>query len=267
MGEVYRARDTRLGREVAIKVLPDDVARDAERLARFEREAKSLAALNHPNVATLYSFEQHGEAPLLVMELVEGPTLADRIARGPIPLPQAVPLFLAIADGLEAAHERGVIHRDLKPANIKIAADGEGSTVSALPARVKILDFGLAKAMVDDAQASDPALSHSPTLTLAATQRGQILGTAAYMSPEQASGKPVDKRADVWAFGACLYEALTGRRAFAGDDAPNTLGGPARSGGLWRAAGGLPARDPPLAREVPGARPPRAAARPRRCEA
>jgi serine/threonine protein kinase/Tol biopolymer transport system component len=213
MGEVYRARDTQLGREVAIKLLLDEVADDADRLARFEREARTLASLNHPNIATLHGFDRDGSTRFLVMELVEGETLADRISRGALPLDEALRVFLEIAIGLEAAHERGVVHRDLKPANIKAADEGA----------VKILDFGLAKALAEESDASDPALSHSPTLTLAATQRGEILGTAAYMSPEQASGKPVDKRTDVWAFGVCLYEALTGRRAFDAEDAPNTL--------------------------------------------
>ena len=219
MGEVYRARDTRLGREVAIKLILAEVARDAERLSRFEREARVLASLNHPRIATLHGFESEGDTRFLVMELVEGETLADRIARGPLPVDEAVALFLQIAEGLEAAHEKGVVHRDLKPANVKVS-EGGGSG-----ARVKILDFGLAKAMApaDAARGSDPALSASPTMTLAATMRGEILGTAAYMSPEQASGKVVDKRADIWAFGVCLYEALTGRRPFHGEDAANTL--------------------------------------------
>jgi serine/threonine protein kinase len=178
MGEVYRAKDTKLGREVAIKLLLEEVSTDTERMARFEREARVLASLNHPGIATLYGFEHEGDTSFLVMELVEGDTLADRISRGAIPLDDAVALFTQIADGLEAAHERGVIHRDLKPANIKLGAEDS-------PA-VKILDFGLAKAMSSDDDAADPALSQSPTLTLAATQRGQILGTAAYMSPERA---------------------------------------------------------------------------------
>ena len=214
MGEVYRAKDTKLGREVAIKLLLDEVSQDAERLARFEREARVLASLNHNNIATLHGFEKEGDTSFLVMELVEGETLADRIKRGAIPVDEALALFLQIAEGLEAAHEKGVIHRDLKPANIKVSEDG----------KVKILDFGLAKAMAVDTGESDAAsMSMSPTLTLAATQRGEILGTAAYMSPEQASGKAVDKRTDIWAFGACLYEALTGERAFHAEDAPNTL--------------------------------------------
>ena len=219
MGEVYRAKDTKLGREVAIKLLLEEVSADPERMARFEREARVLASLNHSNVATLYGFEKEGDTSFLVMELVEGDTLADRIARGPIPVEEAIPLFLQIAEGLEAAHEQGVIHRDLKPANIKVGADGSSASAS----HAKILDFGLAKAMAPEVEASDSAMSMSPTLTLAATQRGEILGTAAYMSPEQARGLPVDKRADVWAFGVCLFEALTGERIFSGEDASVSL--------------------------------------------
>ncbi|MDX1382548.1 MAG: serine/threonine-protein kinase, partial [Thermoanaerobaculia bacterium] len=232
MGEVYRAKDRTLGREVAVKLLLDEVAADPERLARFEREARVLASLNHPNLATLHGFftaapvadgggpepQESGEVPFLVMELVEGETLADRIARGPIPLAEAIPIFVQIADGLEAAHRAGVIHRDLKPANVKLSMAGAASAGG-----VKILDFGLAKAMASGAE-SDP--SESPTITqvasYAATRQGQILGTAAYMSPEQAKGRELDRRADVWALGVCLYEALTGRRAFQADDAADT---------------------------------------------
>ena len=213
MGEVYRARDTKLGREVAIKILPEAVASHPERLARFEREAKVLASLNHPNIATLHGFESDAETNFLVMELVDGETLADRLDQGAIPVDEALRYFIEIAEGLESAHDKGVVHRDLKPANIKASDDGH----------VKILDFGLAKALVPDAASGDAAQSESPTLTHMATQRGEILGTAAYMSPEQARGKPVDKRADVWAFGCCLYEALSGRRPFQGEDAAQTL--------------------------------------------
>ena len=212
MGEVYRARDSRLGREVAIKVLPAAFAEDDERLARFEREAKSLATFNHPNIATIHGFESEGEISFLVMELVDGEDLSERIARGPIPMDEAISLFLQIAEGLEAAHEKGIVHRDLKPANIKVNADG----------RVKILDFGLAKAL--ERPAADKAdLSQSPTMTAVATMGGEIIGTAAYMSPEQASGKAVDRRTDIWSFGVCLYEALTGSRAFEGDHTASTL--------------------------------------------
>jgi serine/threonine protein kinase len=242
MGEVYRARDTKLGREVAIKLLLDDVSADPERLARFEREARVLASLNHNNIATLYGFEKDGDTSFLVMEVVEGETLADRIARGPIAVHDALPLFLQIAEGLEAAHEKGVIHRDLKPANIKVSDDGASSSN-----RVKILDFGLAKAIAPEVERGDSAMSMSPTLTLAATQRGEILGTAAYMSPEQASGKPIDKRTDVWAFGVCLYEALTGRRTFQADDAPNVLAAVLRDEVKWA---DLPANVPAAIRRL-----------------
>jgi Tol biopolymer transport system component len=212
MGEVYRATDTNLKRAVAIKVLPASVAGDAERLARFRREAEVLAALNHPNIAAIYGLERSGATTALVMELVEGPTLADRIAQGAISIDEALPIAKQIAEALEAAHEQGIIHRDLKPANIKVRPDGA----------VKVLDFGLAKAM--DPPASSPNVTQSPTITTPAmTQAGIILGTAAYMSPEQARGKTVDKRADIWAFGAVLFEMLTGKRTFDGDDLSITL--------------------------------------------
>jgi eukaryotic-like serine/threonine-protein kinase len=211
MGEVYRARDAKLGRDVALKVLPGDFARDPQRMARFEREAQLLAALNHPNIAAIYGLDESGAIRALVMELVEGPTLADRIARGPLPLDEALPIFKQIAEALEYAHERGIIHRDLKPANIKITPDGA----------VKILDFGLAKAVTDDFVADAP--SNSPTISAAATKAGMILGTAAYMSPEQAKGKAADKRADIWAFGVVLYEMLTGKRLFSGEASSEVL--------------------------------------------
>jgi serine/threonine-protein kinase len=210
MGEVYRASDTKLKREVAIKVLPDAFARDEARMKRFEREAQLLASLNHPNVASIYGLEEGSGMRALVMELVEGPTLAERIAAGPIPVDESLRIALQIAQGLEAAHEKAVIHRDLKPANVKLTKDGD----------VKILDFGLAKALEAEAPPSEE--SHSPTLTRA-TEVGVLLGTAAYMSPEQAKGKPADRRADVWSFGVVLYEMLTGKRAFAGDDVSETL--------------------------------------------
>jgi serine/threonine-protein kinase len=218
MGEVYRARDAKLGREVAIKVLPEEVAADPERLSRFEREARMLASLNHPNVATLHGFEEADGGHFLVMELAEGETLADRIARGPMAPAEAIPLFVQITQGLEAAHERGIVHRDLKPANVKLGGAGD-----AAGSRVKILDFGLAKALVDEPEAGDPMTSDSPTLKMAATMRGEILGTAAYMSPEQAKGEAVDQRADVWAFGVCLYEALVGERLFRAPSVAETL--------------------------------------------
>jgi serine/threonine protein kinase len=211
MGEVYRARDTKLGREVALKVLPEAVAHDAERMTRFRREAQVLASLNHPNIASIYGFEDSGSAHALVMELVEGPTLADRIAQGPIPLDEALPIARQIAEALEYAHERGIIHRDLKPSNVKLTTEG----------RAKLLDFGLAKALWDETAAVD--ISTSPTISRLATQAGIILGTAAYMSPEQARGKTVDKRSDVWAFGCLLYELLTAKRAFSGETVPDTL--------------------------------------------
>jgi len=209
MGEVYRAKDTKLGRDVALKVLPDLFADDPERLARFQREARVLASLNHPNIASIYGLEESGDTRALVLELVEGPTLAERIAQGAIPVEEALPIAKQIAEALEAAHERGVIHRDLKPANVKVKEDG----------MVKVLDFGLAKALEPEAT-GDP--SESPTMT-AATRMGVIMGTAAYMSPEQARGRPVDRRADIWAFGVLVYEMLTGKRAFEGEDISLTL--------------------------------------------
>ena len=200
MGTVYRARDTKLDRDVPIKVLLPAVANDPERLARFEREAKTLASLNHPNIAAIYGLEDADGTKALVLELVEGPTLADRTAHGAIPLDEALPIGKQIAEALEAAHEQGIIHRDLKPANIKVRPDGA----------VKVLDFGLAKAM-EPVGGSSPSMSMSPTITTPAmTQAGIILGTAAHMSPEQARGKTVDNRTDVWAFGCVLYEILTG---------------------------------------------------------
>ena len=213
MGAVYRATDTTLSRQVAIKILPDAFASDPERLARFEREAKTLASLNHPNIAAIYGFEKSSGMHALVMELVEGEDLSQRIARGAIPLDEALPIAKQIAEALEAAHEQGIIHRDLKPANIKVRADGTA----------KVLDFGLAKA-IDPAAASSPEAMNSPTITSPAmTQAGMILGTAAYMAPEQARGKAVDRRADIWAFGVVLFEMLTGTRTFGGDDVAETL--------------------------------------------
>jgi len=208
MGQVWRARDTKLNRDVALKVLPDLFANDPDRLARFTREAQVLAALNHSNIAQIYGIE--GQA--LVMELVEGEDLSVLIGRGALPLHDIVPIATQIAQALEAAHEQGIIHRDLKPANVKVRADGT----------VKVLDFGLAKAM-DPAGASSADSMNSPTLTGRATQMGMIIGTAAYMAPEQARGRVVDRRADIWAFGVVLYEMLTGRRAFEGEDISITL--------------------------------------------
>jgi Tol biopolymer transport system component len=211
MGEVYRARDTKLERDVALKVLPEAFARDAARMARFGREAKLLAALDHPNIAAIYGLEDSGGTRALVMQLADGSTLADRITKGPIPIEEALPIARQITEALEYAHERGIIHRDLKPANVKVAADGT----------VKLLDFGLAKAMDSDLSGED--LANSPTLSRMATQAGVLLGTAAYMSPDQAKGKPVDRRGDIWAFGCVLYEMLTGKMAFDGDSVTDTL--------------------------------------------
>jgi serine/threonine protein kinase len=225
MGEVYRATDTSLRRSVAIKVLPDSVVGDTERLARFQREAEVLAAFNHPNIAAIYGLERSTATTALVMELVEGTTLADRIDQGAVPVDEALSIAKQIADALEAAHEQNIIHRDLKPANIKVRPDGT----------VKVLDFGLAKAM-EPTGAISPSLSASPTITTPAmTQAGMILGTAAYMSPEQARGKPVDKRADIWAFGAVLFEMLTGKRAFPGEDITDTLAAVVRAEPDWSA--------------------------------
>ena len=210
MGEVYRAHDTRLGRDVALKLLPPGFTADAERLARFTREARLLASLNHPNIGTIHGFEEAEGMRALVLELVEGDTLADRVARGPVPIPETLAIARQIADALEAAHDKGVVHRDLKPANIKITPDGV----------IKVLDFGLAKS--DPGGASE--LANSPTITVGGTVAGLILGTAAYMSPEQARGRVVDKRTDVWAFGCVLYELLTGRAAFPGETVSDTIG-------------------------------------------
>ncbi|MGH9716583.1 MAG: LpqB family beta-propeller domain-containing protein [Candidatus Acidiferrales bacterium] len=211
MGEVYRARDAKLGRDVALKVLPEAFARDSERMARFQREAKVLASLNHPNIAAIYGFEDSGATHALVMELVEGPTLADRIKSGAIPIDEALRIAKQICEALEYAHERSIVHRDLKPANVKVTPDDA----------VKVLDFGLAKAIEGDASSMD--MANSPTISRLATQAGVILGTAAYMSPEQAKGRPVDRRADIWAFGCVLFEMLTGKLAFSGETVTDTL--------------------------------------------
>jgi Tol biopolymer transport system component len=228
MGEVYRAKDLRLNRQVALKVLPQAVACDSERLGRFEREAQVLAALNHPNIAAIYGVEDSGGTPALVMELVDGETLADRIGKGAIPVEEVLPIAKQIAEALQAAHEQEIVHRDLKPANIKVREDGT----------VKVLDFGLAKAMEPVAStASSAAVTNSPTITSPAlmTGVGVLLGTAAYMSPEQAKGRSADKRSDIWAFGCVLYEMLTGRRAFAGDDVSDTLAAVLRGEPSWHA--------------------------------
>src|SRR5262245_5907487 len=211
MGEVYRARDSKLKRDVAIKVLPEEFSRDHDRVSRFQREAEVLASLNHSNIASIYDLQEANESRFLIMELVDGETLAERISRGPFSIEEALDIAKQICEALEAAHEKGIVHRDLKPGNVKILSDG----------KVKVLDFGLAKALGDNP--TNQALSHSPTLSMAATNAGVILGTAAYMSPEQVRGRPVDKRADIWAFGCVLYEMLTGRNAFQGDDVSDTL--------------------------------------------
>jgi len=223
MGEVYQAHDTKLGRDVAIKVLPEAVAHDADRLSRFQREAKMLAALNHPNIATIHGLEQSGSTSYLVMELVSGETLQDRVKReGAVPVEEALAIANQIAEALEAAHEKNIIHRDLKPANVKVTPEG----------KVKVLDFGLAKAFAGEEPGSDP--SNSPTLSQAATLQGVILGTAAYMSPEQARGKAVDKRTDIWAFGCVLYELLTGKRAFNGEDITEVLAAVVKTEPDWK---------------------------------
>ncbi len=250
MGEVFRATDSKLNRDVALKVLPLAVAGNAERMARFQREAQVLASLNHPNIATIYGLEESASAhtaqpvptlreaaPLraLVMELVEGPTLAERIAQGALPLDEALHFAKQIAEALEYAHEKGIIHRDLKPANVKITSDG----------KAKVLDFGLAKALSDDTSLQDA--SHSPTLSMAATKAGVILGTAAYMSPEQARGKPADRRADIWSFGVVLYEMLSGRQIFGGETASDSMAAVITREPDWAA---LPVEVPRRVREL-----------------
>ncbi|HSF17633.1 MAG TPA: protein kinase, partial [Vicinamibacteria bacterium] len=238
MGEVYRATDTTLGRDVAIKVLPAAFAEDRERLARFEREAKLLASLNHPNIAHVYGFESAtlddgSSVHVLAMELVEGEDLSERLKRGPIPIDEALAIAKQIAEALEEAHEKGIVHRDLKPANVKLTPDG----------KVKVLDFGLAKVyMAESAPSASTDLSQSPTLAQTGTQAGVILGTASYMSPEQARGKPVNKRADIWAFGVVLHEMLTGKRLFNGETTSDVLAAVLRQEIAWEA---LPEATPP----------------------
>jgi Tol biopolymer transport system component len=235
MGEVYRAQDTRLCRDVALKVLPEAFARDTERMARFEREAKVLASLNHPNIASIYGLEELNGAHALVMELVEGPTFAERIRQGRIPLEEVLTFAKQIADGLEYAHERGIIHRDLKPSNVKLTPESQ----------VKLLDFGLAKAL--EGETVEPELQNSPTLSAAATRTGVLLGTAAYMSPEQARGKRVDRRADIWAFGCMLYEMFSGRAAFTGETTSDILASVIRAEPDWSS---LPGSVPPRIHEL-----------------
>src|SRR5713226_9689931 len=229
MGEVYRARDTKLGRDVALKLLPPLFTPDADRVARFEREARMLASLNHPHIGAIYGFEDAGTVPALVLELVEGDTLDDRVRRGPLPLSETLALAQQITDALDAAHRAGIVHRDLKPSNIKITPDGV----------VKVLDFGLAKALT--AEGSDPNLSKSASMTASGTIAGVILGTAGYMSPEQARGQPVDKRTDIWAFGCVLFEMLTGFSAFARNTATDTIAAVVGAEPEWKS---LPADTP-----------------------
>src|SRR5438128_6108567 len=234
MGIVFRALDTKLQREVALKLLPDHFADDPERLARFQREAQVLASLNHPNIAQIYGLEESGNTRCIVMELVEGETLQERLKRGPIPIEEALPIAKQIAEALEAAHESGLVHRDLKPPNIKLAPDG----------RVKVLDFGLAKVFAPNT--AEMNLSNSPTL-MSGSMPGVILGTAAYMSPEQAKGKSVDRRADIWAFGSVLYEMLTGRMLFSGETASETVAAVIMKEPDWNA---LPANTPARVRDL-----------------
>jgi len=231
MGEVYRARDSKLDRDVAIKVLPEAFARDKERLLRFEREAKLLASLNHTNIAQIYGFEDADDKKFLVLEYVEGETLAALIKRGQLPVEEALEVCKYIAEALEAAHEKGVIHRDLKPANVMVKADGT----------VKVLDFGLARAMADDS-GSAPVAAESPTITADFTKPGVVLGTAPYMSPEQARGRPLDKRTDIWSFGVILYECLTGQMLFHGETATDSMGAIMHKDPEWSL---LPTNTPP----------------------
>jgi serine/threonine-protein kinase len=237
MGQVYRAHDTKLNRDVALKILPDAFASNPDRLARFTQEAQTLASLNHPNIAHIYGLEESNGVRALVLELVEGEDLSMRITRGAIPLAEALPIAKQIAKALEAAHEQGIIHRDLKPANVKVREDGT----------VKVLDFGLAKAF-EPAGAASSSVSRSPTITTPAmTQAGNILGTAAYMAPEQARGKAVDRRADIWAFGVVLYEMLTGRMVFSGETASETMAAVMMKEPNWNA---LPANIPARLRDL-----------------
>ena len=249
MGEVYRARDTRLNRDVALKTLPATFANDPDRLLRFTREAHTLAALNHPHIAQVYGVEESGDLRALAMEFVDGDDLSKVIARGPIPVNEALVLARQIIDALEAAHDKGIVHRDLKPANIVVTPEGQA----------KVLDFGLAKAMDPSSGSRPPSpgfgatgrggeSDNSPTITSPAmTQAGVILGTAAYMSPEQAKGRDADKRSDIWAFGCVLYEMLTGGRAFKGDDVSDTLVAVLRDEPDWKA---LPSATPANVRDI-----------------
>jgi eukaryotic-like serine/threonine-protein kinase len=236
MGVVFQARDLQLGRNVAIKVLPEAFARDTERVARFEREARVLASLNHSNIASTYGFEKHNSQHILIMELVEGETLSERIKRGPVPIDEALGIAKQIAEALEAAHEKGIVHRDLKPANVIVSSEG----------KAKVLDFGLAKAYESDPASAE--LSNSPTMaSLGGTRVGMIIGTAAYMAPEQAKGRSADKRADIFAFGCVLYEMITGHRAFDGDDVSDILGAVLRIDPDWSR---IPGNVPPAVRRL-----------------
>ncbi|MCJ7753514.1 MAG: serine/threonine protein kinase, partial [Thermoanaerobaculales bacterium] len=237
MGVVWKARDTTLDREVAIKTLPPAVAGDADRLARFAREARLLATLNHPNIAGVYALHEIDGLHFIAMEMVPGEDLAERLTRGPLTIDEAVDTARQIAEALEAAHEQGVIHRDLKPANVKLTPDGQ----------VKVLDLGLAKALVGEASGNSTNLSLSPTMTTEGPVAGTLLGTAAYMSPEQAKARTVDRRADVWAFGCVFFEMLTGKKAFGGDGISETLASVLRDNVDWDA---LPAATPAAARKV-----------------
>src|ERR1051326_8361277 len=238
MGEVYRSLDTRLGRDVAVKVLPATFTGDPERVARFRREAQVLASLNHPHIAQIYGLEEAAGTQFLVLELIDGESLDRRIARGPIPVDEATPIAVQIAEALEAAHEKGIVHRDLKPANVAVTHDGQ----------VKVLDFGLAKA-IDTSSSTGVEMTQSPTITSPAmmTAAGMILGTAAYMSPEQAKGRPADKRSDIWAFGCVLFEMLTGKRAFVGEDVSDVLAAILMKDPDWAA---LPAMTRPAIRTL-----------------
>ena len=220
MGEVYRARDTKLGRDVAIKILPSHFTSDPERRSRFAREARLLATLNHPHIGAIYGLEEADGVTALVLELVEGPTLADRLERGPLPIAEALTIARQVAEALDAAHEKGIVHRDLKPANVVLQSDANAAGVPSGDVRAKVLDFGLAKTM---AVGLSGDLKRTPSGSLDGTADGRILGTPAYMSPEQARGQAVDKRTDIWAFGCVLFEMLTGRRAFDGDTVTDTL--------------------------------------------
>src|SRR3990172_2348583 len=235
MGEVYRARDTKLGREVALKLLPEFLARDEEKLKHLEREAHLLASLNHPNIATLHGLEESDGLRFLVMELVPGETLAERLARGRLSIEESLSILRQIGEALEAAHEKGIIHRDLKPSNIKVTSDG----------KVKLLDFGLAKAIAEEKSPAD--LSQSPTLTREGTEHGVILGTASYMSPEQARGQALDRKTDIWSFGCVLYEALTGRKAFPGQTVSDIIASILARDPDWNA---LPERTPLKIRDL-----------------